>query len=89
MGRGTAVAFDGAPAGESLEVALQLRLHCLDGRVCRGAHVEAEADVAWDGIYAARGEGEDARGGEGGVLGRDAVGVGDQLGREEQGVGTR
>lgn len=85
---GTTIALDGPPTGEDLEVALQLRLHGLDDRICRGAHVEAEADVAWDGIDAAWGQGEDARRGKGGVLGRDAVGVGDELGCEENGVGT-
>lgn len=85
---GTTFALDGVPPGEDLEVSLQLRLHGLDDRVCRGAHVEAEADVAWDRVDAAWGQGEDARRGEGGVLGRDAVGVGDELGCEEDGVGA-
>lgn len=86
MRRGGAV--DGAPPREDLEVALQLRLHGLDGRVCRGAYVEAEADVARDGVDAAGGEGEDACRGEGRVPGRDAVGVRDELRCEEQGVGA-
>lgn len=44
--------------------------------------------MAGDGVDAPWGQGEDACRGEGGVLGRDAVGVGDQLRCEEQGVGA-
>lgn len=56
-----ALAVDGPPPGEGLKVAFQLRLDGLDGRVGRGAYVECEADVPWDRVDAAWGQGQDPR----------------------------
>lgn len=85
---GPAFAVDGLPLGEGLEVALQVRLDGLDGCVGRGAYVEGEADVARDRVDAAWGKSQDARRSKGRVFRSDAVGVGYQLGCEEQGVGA-
>lgn len=82
------LAVDGptVAAGERSKVALQLRLHGLDGLVGGGAQVQAEAHAARDGVHAARRQGQDARRGECRVSRRDAIRVGDHARGEQQGV---